>query len=118
MGKTIQTIILIVSTKREPDEGPTIIVTKKSLVSNWLKELQMAVSHDAPLKVLVPDSEVKSYCQNDVVVHIWQITLQTEATELYANDVVLTHYEFIVQQYFALRDFEQSFRDFQRDPRK
>ena len=67
MDKTIQTIILIVSTERGPDEGPTISVTKKSLVSNWLEELQMAVSRDAPLKVLVPDSEVKSYYQTDAL---------------------------------------------------
>ncbi|KAI9764339.1 MAG: hypothetical protein M1835_007597 [Candelina submexicana] len=90
LGKTLAAILLIVATPRTSAQGPAVIVTRKSLVPNWVNELRNNLKSTAQLKVLV-------------------LSRQISAIELNRYDVILTNYEHVERQFSVKSQFEESF---------
>ncbi|KFX88499.1 hypothetical protein V490_07589 [Pseudogymnoascus sp. VKM F-3557] len=94
LGKTLSSLLVVLRTILEARAqgrklAPWIIVTKKSLVPNWEREIASNVSEDAGLRVLI-------------------LTSKHTATELYDFDIILTNFELVARQYASLRKFMDS----------
>lgn len=62
MGKIFSAIILIKISKREKYGGPWVIVTEKSRLSKWEREIQRVLKPDYKLNVLIMSKKVSYSC--------------------------------------------------------
>ena len=58
LGKTFSALLLLLAIHRQPDEGPALIVTKKSLVPHWETEIKQVIKPQHALRCPILDKSV------------------------------------------------------------